>query len=249
MNNSVVYNYPKSSCDCYDCNNQDFSEPSQQIPSNMSVKNCDFDKKYWNCFDTKPFRADIEPVDKRGRYPINPSVLTDKYSKGFATVSSPGEYKQVTAPFDGRIIDNARGKLLMRFHNPPIDGSVPLDKIYTDPILNDYGKHYRTYSDVNSGQILYYNDASIEDPFFGPNFVSSAWTDGYLYKDPMGAMKPQYLRTPVRNDNPIGSIRNNYEGDLSWMQDSLSHRQDIMGLQMRKANEQRWMPRWNNSNI
>ena len=256
---NVIYNHAQSLCDCYDCNNNDFDkcpgegcnnpdlvEEAIRKPSNMSLTNCKFDDNYWNCFDTKPFRMDIEPVCKKGLHPINPEVITEKYAKGFADVST-GSYRQITAPYDGRLVDVPRGSLLMRFHSPPIDGKVRLDEIYDDKYTN-YGQGYTSYDDINAGQILYYNDASIEDPFFGPNYVTSAWVDGYLYKDPMTAMKPQYMRTPVRKNDPIRTgTRKEYEGGLSWLEDSLSHRQDIMSLQMRKGNEQRWMPRWNNS--
>ena len=60
----------------------------------------------------------------------------------------------------------------------------------------------------------------------------------------MGALKPQYPRSPLVRTNPVGPTRDNYQGCLSWMQDSLEHREDLIGLQMRKINQQRYAPRW-----
>ena len=60
---------------------------------------------------------------------------------------------------------------------------------------------------------------------------------GTLYQDPMGAIKPQWNRYPQ-------STENSCDWGTSFMKDSQFHREDILSLQMRKMNEQRYAPRW-----
>ena len=61
----------------------------------------------------------------------------------------------------------------------------------------------------------------------------------------MGSFKPQYERKLfIKRRDPINSDKKKYEGELSWIQDSQEHREDILSLQMRKHNEQRWQSRF-----
>ena len=244
---SVVYKYPKSSCNCYECTSKTYDFPSEGVPTNMSVRNCDF-PNYFQCYDNKPFRRDIEPRRQSGMTNINPQVLTQKYAKDFQKVSCPTNPPSCPstqyASMDPRLISASHTGQVQTLDLPPITGEMKLSALPHDKLLDKYGQGYRTYSDVNAGQIMYYIDRSIEDPYFTPNFVTSATSTGVLYKDPMGALKPRYNRKPLTSTNPIGPERDNYEGCLSWMQDSLDHRQDLMSLQMRKMNEQTYAPRW-----
>ena len=240
----VVYNYPKSSCDCYDCGNKDYDDQTEGTPSNLSVLNCKVDKSF-DCTNNKLFRSDIQPAAKRGTILINPQVITENFARDFEKAIPTDQCKgpQYSAYGDSRLVNAARAQITTLDH-PPIDGSMKLHELADSKYLDNFGQNYKSYADINAGQFMYYNDTSIEDPYFGPNFITSAYTDGILYKDPMGAMKPQYTRIPVKNDNPIGPKRDQYDGQYSWMQDSLNHRQDLMSLQQRKSNQQRYVPRW-----
>jgi len=211
----------------------------------MSVRNCDFSK--YRCSDKFVFKKRIEPRGEVGYENINPGVFENSYDKSFQRVECPdnkGGCKNVYASTDPRLISPMHGGQILTLDRPPVSSDIKLKNIYTDKNLLNYGKNYRTYSDINSGQIMYYTDKSRQDVFYEPNFSSSATAIGTLYKDPMGAIKPQYDRVPLKCNDSLDTDMNRYEGGLSWIQDSSNHRQDLLALQMRKHNEQRWMPRW-----
>ena len=109
----------------------------------------------------------------------------------------------------------------------------------------NYGKNYRTYTDIKSGQIVYYVDKEIQDAFFNPLFENNSTAVGTVYVDPMGSIKPQYDRIPIYNNNVLDTDNNtHYKGGLSWIQDSCESREDLIALQMRKHNQSRYEPRW-----
>jgi hypothetical protein len=212
----------------------------------MSVRNCKF-PKYFDCYDNKLFRLDEEPRLQEGQTTLNPQVLTQKYAKDFQEVACPNQNscpQKQYASMDPRLVSSLHSGQVQTLNLPPITGDIKLEALLHESLLDKYGQGYKDYADVNAGQIMYYVSKDQEDPYFPPNFVTSATATGVLYKDPMGAMKPRYNRKPLTDDNPIGPERSNYEGCLSWMQDSLSHRQDLMSLQMRKGNQERYAPRW-----
>lgn len=244
---NIVYDYPKSSCNCYKCTAKKYDFPTKGIPTNMSVRDCDF-PAYFECYDDKPFRADIEPRIKQGYTNLNPQVMTQQFARDFHPTSCKeraGCCPEVQwASMDPRLVSASHSGQVQTLDRPPITGDMPLCEVAHSKLLDKFGQNYKTYSDVNAGQVAYYTDASIEDPYFSPNFVTSSLATGTLYKDPMGALKPSYKRTPLTDNDPMGPERDNYEGCLSWMEDSLSHRQDLMSKQMHRRNEQRWMPRW-----
>ena len=219
----------------------------------MSVENCDF-STYFDCYPQYQFSEDIEPKHEQGITTLNPQVYLENYSKDFIPIPLRKRYEKSACPTtqfyspDPRLISSTHSGQVLTLDRPPLEYSMKLDKVADDKSLDGYGQNYRTYNDINAGQITYYIDKSIQDPFFNPLYVTSADAEGVLYKDPMGGIKAKYYRHPLRDDNPIGQPeRDNYEGKLSWMQDSLGHRQDILALQMRKMNEDKWMPRWKNN--
>jgi hypothetical protein len=65
----------------------------------------------------------------------------------------------------------------------------------------------------------------------------------------MGAMKPEYDRNPIINtENPTVVERKNYSYKLSFLQDTGGFREDILALQQRKNNQEKWSSRWGNLN-
>jgi hypothetical protein len=243
---NIVYNYPKSSCDCYKCTHNKYNVPNTGTPTNMSVRNCNF-PTYFECYDNELFRRDVEPLLQKGQIILNPQVLTQNYAKDFQEIECPNQNgcpKKQYASMDPRLISSLHSGQVQTLNLPPTTSNIKLETLLHDTSLDKYGQGYKDYTDVNAGQIMYYVSKDQEGPYFPPNFVTSATTTGVLYKDPMGAMKPRYNRKPLTDDNPIGPKRNNYEGGLSWIHDSLSHRQDLLSLQMRKINQERYEPRW-----
>jgi hypothetical protein len=244
---NIVYKYPLSSCNCYNIT-ENYSNTEGNIPTNMSVKNCNVNDPYLEYYNTKQFSAaNVQPIPKEGITNINPQVYN--YAKDFTPIkcneTDTCPELQWTSP-DPRLVSVIRGGKSYTLSSPPIDSTVLLQNVAVDKKLDNYGQNYNTYSDINAGQILYYTDRSIEDPLFRPIFVNSAEVTGVLYKDPMGALKPTYTRKPLIQDNHIGPERDNYEGGLSWIQDSTAQREDLMSKQMNVHNQQRWMSRWAN---
>jgi hypothetical protein len=157
--------------------------------------------------------------------------------------NNTSQCRTVYASTDPRLLDPLLAQNLT-LDRPPLDSTVALKDVYTDPTLEEYGKtYYKTYSDINAGQILYYVDKSIADPFFSPIFAIPAETRGGVFKDPMGGMKPQYDRTPLAHQNPVNTKTNNYNG-LSWIDESNEHREDLMSRQMWRRNQESWSARW-----
>lgn len=240
----IVYDYPQSSCQCYNCSKKNYHFPTSGVPTNLSVRNCNI-SSYYDCFDRRPFKQAIEPHLKEGFNIYNPEVALQSYAPEFQKIACKNDKdcSTVYISTDPRLIDVPRSQLLP-LDRPPYDDTVKLENVYTDKTLRRYGKDYRTYSDINAGQITYYTDKSIEDAFFQPNFSTSATMVGTMYKDPMGAMKPQYDRYPLKCDNHLNTDKDSYDGGLSWISDSMEFRQDLMAKQMRKSNQTRWSPRW-----
>ena len=211
------------------------------FPTNMSIRSCEIPR----IFDTHNkmlFKDGIEPKKENGYIYLNPSAMQSQYATDFFPVQSSSKVQYRSN--DPRLISASRGGDRLTLDNPPIDSEISLDKIYTDKNLNNYGKSYKSYSDINAGHITYYIDKSIRDPFFGPVYSNPSLTTGMLYRDPMGAFRPQYERYPIDTSDQINSKKCSYNGGLSWIEDSQEHREDIISKQMRKHNEQRWEPRW-----
>jgi len=104
------------------------------------------------------------------------------------------------------------------------------DNISHNPQLKNYGKNYKSYSTVTGGQIQYYIDDQQAQPFDKPIYAATTRAVGYMFKDPMDAIKPQFEKA-YAYDSFTG---------LSWLDDSCAQRDDITALQQRKHNEQEY---------
>lgn len=266
--NDNIYNFPKSSCNCYRCTQNNYNVSDEGVPTNMSVYNCNF-PNYFQCYDKKPFKNGHEPTTKKGFVNLNPEVDSQNTAKNFETINLTencaehskefnlqtywpqpngwlqlGDVPEQVTSNDPRLF-NAAHQRWLTLDRAPADSSKKLTEIPTDKTLDKYGQYYKSYSDINAGHVTYYVDKELEDPFFKPNYANTGDVNGVLYKDPMGAMKPQYSFKNLKDDDPVNSaIREKYDGELSWIQDSTNHRQDLMSLQQRKHNEQNWQYRY-----
>jgi hypothetical protein len=202
--------------------------------SNRFIRGC-IDKQFESGFDeghTIPLGYNNEPSCRNGYTIINPHIYESKYSKDFIKRDN-----QYTAP-DPRLYDPLRNSG-MWLDRPPINGHVNMDDVYNES-LEEYGKKYSSYSDINTGQIMYYNDELIEDPYFHPVFERGATVTAKLYRDPMGGIQPIYDWKP----SPINTCVPFTQKPLSFIEDSQFYRQDIMATQMRSTNRSRYAPRW-----
>jgi hypothetical protein len=249
--------YFKSSCICAcDVKQPSAYEPRQKVGDelffkkgwggNMAMMGCKSPLSDVICYDTLPFGTDVEPSDKQGFAKINNELEEQHLDRSYHQIqyAKKGDACEIAFTSDDpRLIDVPRAQRVA-LNSPPFNSGMNLTKIYTDPRMGEYGKHYRSYRDINTGDIVYYVDKSIEDPFFNPNFVTSAQMKATLYRDPMGEIKPQFERYPLKPDNHLNTTKCEYDGGLSWISDSQEFRQDLMSYQMRKHNEQRWSSMW-----
>lgn len=254
MSADTVYLYPKSSCPCEDCKDK-YKEPSG-IATNLSVRGCKV-SPYFDCNDRVQLNESIQPAQKSGWVDLNPQVYTDKIARGFNPVLEPVDVNNSKQKGsckypnyisrDPRQWSSTRGSYLP-LDNPPMNGDVKLKNIY-EKKWDNYGCGFEPYKNIRDGQITYYYDKSIEDPYFSPLYGQKAEIHKVLYKDPMGAMKPEYNREWLSNtDNPTITTAKEYPYCLSYIQDTQSHREDMLAHQMRRRNQERWMPRWNFEN-
>lgn len=116
--------------------------------------------------------------------------------------------------------------------NPPA-GTINFEDIY-DPRFTSYGDPYRSYTDVNLGQVQYYY--SDVDAYRRPNFIIRSKIDFVDFHDPMGKEKAYYER--YSNLQDVKDIAQN-----RFDADQLSFREDLMGLQMQKRNSEMWQLR------
>ena len=236
-------NYKKSSCPCYECTEKDltFSVDDVNKQSNLSLTGC-IKPKFFECYDKSIFRTDIEPRNDSGYIELNPELVENAYDKTFHKYDCPNK-GIIYASNDPRLISNQHNGQLLTLDVPPQTASVSLNDIYNEKLTN-YGKHYTSYKDINGGSVSYYIDNSLRDPFNQPVFSKSARVFGTMYKDPMGAIKPQYDRQPLTGFNPMDTKNKRYYGDLSFIQDTCESREDLISRQMRKQNQQKFSSRW-----
>jgi hypothetical protein len=112
-------------------------------------------------------------------------------------------------------------------------GTVNFEDIY-DPRFNGYGDPYRSYGDVNLGQVQYYY--SDLDAYRYPNFGIRSKVDFIDFVDPMGKVLPEYTRQ-VGLDDVRKEVHNQYTAD------SVYFREDLQERLMRKRNRELWQLR------
>lgn len=136
---------------------------------------------------------------------------------------------------DGRVVDAARN-IRMVLDQPAKVGAVNMDNVY-DIDNRGYAGIYETYANLNNGQIAYYVDPSISQPFFEPVYTLSSMVDKTIRVDPMDSPKPEYIKTP------ISSTLNSVSRDQAT-RDQLSFREDLMSRQQNLYNRTSWTNRW-----
>lgn len=112
-------------------------------------------------------------------------------------------------------------------------GTVNFEDVY-DPKFTGYGDEYRSYGDVNLGQINYYY--SDVDAYRSPNFGIRSKVDHIDYVDPMGKVLPEYARSVGVNDIKQ-SVHDQYNSDALYFREGLQERL------MKKRNQELWQLR------
>lgn len=249
----IIHLYPKTSCWIGNCQ-QEYpvtNTPGNIIKTNLSVENCTV-SPYYDCYYSAELKQRPQPYVSSPEnaptnwYQLNPQVYTSKLSPDFRELkcdtpnycSSP-----VYTSLDPRLFDSPRANSL-GLDRPPANGDVRLKDVYNEE-YTDYGIGFTPYNQIKDGQITYYVDKTIAGPFYKPVFSEPAKEVLSLYKDPMGAMKPNANRIPLINtENPTVTTPVQYPYCLSFLQDTQSHREDLMSYQQRKHNQEKWTVRW-----
>jgi hypothetical protein len=228
-------------------NKSEIIEPFE--PTNMSVPNCNFQDDYQG-YDSKPFKYSKTPQNNTGYSILNPNSVQNKYVSDFDKIKVDGKDAYITSIQDGSVKSNMHNGQYTIVDVPYRDSGVSLnqmDKIYTDKFLNNYSTGYKNYSEIEGGDIIYYVNKSNQEPFFSPIFSESSDfnTTSIMYKDPMGSLKPQYIRHSNKPTNKINE-RINFDSGLSWIEDTNEHREDLLARNIQKLNQNRWDARWSN---
>lgn len=175
----------------------------------------------------------IEPNSLlKGYNIINPQAITSKFTPGYVKTTCNGK-PSFGCRNDGRLYDAGRN-MWVTLDTVPI--SVPSEEAAeARQNITNYGKHYNSYQDINAGQITYYIDKSISDPYFNPVFYNKAGVQKMCYVDPMDRISMMYPRTPISS-----VICKTNDECLSSMTDLSEFREELMAIQMRAQNRQRY---------
>jgi hypothetical protein len=111
------------------------------------------------------------------------------------------------------------------------------DYVYKFPGLEKVrATTYNSFDSIKGGYITYHLDKrNIKDVYSNPVFSNKSLIRSSSYVDPMGSLKPQYIRIETKISNP---------DSLTFLKDTNSQREEIIALQMRKRNQQMYEPIW-----
>jgi len=134
---------------------------------------------------------------------------------------------------DSRMVDTRGMRLAL--DQPAKVGAVNMDDVYKIDNIG-YGGVYSSYSSMNNGNIAYYVDSSISQPFYDPVYTLSSTVEKSVFVDPMNNPKPEYKKTV---DSTLYSVVND-----QYARDQLSFREDLMSSQQNLYNRTSWTNRW-----
>lgn len=172
---------------------------------------------------------------ENGRYDIlNPSNQL-KFAPDFFQTPN-GTYTSL----DPRLKDVLRGGYSMELNLPVYDANWKTFHRNGDNQVN--AQEYRSYKDLHGGQVTYYVDDYLTQPYFSPNYQIRSTIAPRVFVDPMGSVKPEYNRRPIMQ-------RASYLSDYTFDQDQIGFREDIMSLQSRKRDQQDFSKFYGNYNL
>ena len=241
--------YPKNSCNtCFEnCFADSSVLPIDKNAQPLSLANenpIDSEANNFKCNNTRYTNFDQQPILP---HPTGHTILNENFglneSPNFFQVNCDNKnLENCTGTWvtrnDPRLYNNAIAQAVV-LNKPPFTAETPLNEVYSDK-LTDYGKtFYNTYDQINSGQIQYYVDHSLEEALFNPVFQIKSNVTSSIFKDPMGSLKPQYDRDPLTAESRNIS-------DYSFDRDTMSFREDITIRNMAKMNQVDWSKTWKN---
>lgn len=179
----------------------------------------------------------MTPISKQYQ-PMNRQPQKDTFLNRLGLTPMTDYHRQTDGTYfygwDSRTVDAARGLRTM-LDQPAKVGAVHMDDVYK--IDNSgYGGVYPTYGAMNNGNIAYYVDQSVSQPFFDPVYTLSSTVDKSILMDPMNNPTPQYTKTI---DSTLYSVVND-----QYARDQLSFREELMSRQQNLYNKTSWTNRW-----
>ena len=167
-------------------------------PSNLSTANCHTDSTLNDCSNFRIHKITVEPkhfqndqktiLNKTGVVPAGDFCKIDNTELW----GSRDPRLRVSALTEPMILDR-----------PAPTTTIARNAIY-DESMNNYGKNYKSYEDINGGHIQYYNGEKQSETYSEPNYVLKSKVTNSTFKDPMGGISPQFDRNVyLKNNNHI----------------------------------------------
>lgn len=137
---------------------------------------------------------------------------------------------------DPRLISSAHSGQVLPLDTAPRSGSVDLYALSAadaaDVSPSSYKTGYKPYADIKDGDVTYYYDASMAQPFISELFPSKPGNNLVIakddYYDPMGVYRPHYTL--------VGKVGEDTKLPI-WIRDSQFQRQDLLSRQMWRRNQ------------
>jgi len=226
-----------SSCSCSnnDCGNSDyyyFKRYEDNIkPSNLSTANCQTDYSLNNCSSYRVHAITSEPSNIENNVKHLNNIAVSRAND--FQLYKDSKYWHSNDP---RLFKMVSGQRLL-LDTPPLTSSVKKEDIYNEN-MNNYGKNYETYGDINAGHIKYYVGENKSQTYSEPNYVLKSKITNSTFKDPMGGISPQY--------NKHAYLKNNSNiSEYQYNRDEISFREDIMKGYTSKIHKNNWSSMWN----
>ena len=223
-------------------------------PKSIASQTC-VDRSIYNCSNTRVTKLGEGPSSNNNKVTIlNESFGLSEasnffpdqvYTKAMEYVDSNSirfidlvdpKCKNVCATYCDPRVRDARTGDLIKLDRAPYTGHTALENIY-DEKLRNYGKNYKSYQDIHSGQIQYY--VPEEDKEFNqrPVYTLESTTIQTVREDPMGGLIPEYKQEPLSK----GILNASSYQDT---RDQLQFRENMMNGIMWKQNKTNYGVLW-----
>jgi len=131
---------------------------------------------------------------------------------------------------DPRTFDTTRN-MYMLYDRPPLYSSQTAPQMNMDQIKTNQTGFYNDYQSIRGGDIRYYTSLDTDDPY--SDCYIPCYNRPELLVDPMGSIKPYYIRIPVFETNPL---KENSLFEYSFLRDTSEFREDLTARQQQKYN-------------
>jgi hypothetical protein len=214
-------------------------ESSTAKPCGLAFPNCNKSFNLEYCDVNQIYKQDIQPKNDRDfTIPLNSIGPVLEKCQYIPISSNLSEQCKVSFLGTNPLLTEAVRAQKLLLDRPHYTSQVQVGDVKTDEIYSSkfakYGKGYTDYKDINAGNVMYWLSNTSTEAYASPVYVEPAVVNHSLFVDPMGVVKPEYNRLPLKAygwDKCCGQ-----ECD-SFTHDSLGFREDITSSQQRKRNQ------------